>query len=145
MRLIEAAHILVNQLESAIRHVLGMNGVITSKLSPEGLQENLNLNELLWLPEMEAVFGEDLRFDLQGLLVERFGCNLRNRIAHGLMADAEFFSPSVVYLWWLTLRLCCLPLIAQKLEKNEPESSAPDDVPPADAPVDEEVEVPFQD
>ena len=31
------------------------------------------------------LLGEDLVFDLQGLLVERFGVNLRNRMAHGLM------------------------------------------------------------
>jgi hypothetical protein len=141
MRLIEAAHILVNQLEPAIRHVLRMNGVITSKFSPEGIQENLNLNELLWLPEMDAVFGEDLRFDLQGLLIERFGCNLRNRIDHGLLADAEFFSPTVVYLWWLTLRLCCLPLIAQRLESNKPDFGTENGVPPAADSVRKETEI----
>ena len=51
-------------------------------------------------------FGEALAFDLRGLLVERMGANLRNRIAHGLMSDADFSGTDVVYAWWLALRLC---------------------------------------
>ncbi|MBE9041286.1 hypothetical protein IQ235_10895 [Oscillatoriales cyanobacterium LEGE 11467] len=31
-------------------------------------------------------------------------------MAHGLMRDREFFNPLMSYLWWLTLKLCCLPI-----------------------------------
>lgn len=87
-RLIESTHILVGQIEAAIRHVLNSQKVITSKLSAEGIQEERNLNELLAMPETTEVFGEDIVFDLQSLLVERFGGNLRNNVAHGLLTDA---------------------------------------------------------
>jgi hypothetical protein len=33
-------------------------------------------------------------------------------MAHGLIDEDGFFSVQVSYLWWLTLRLCCLPILA---------------------------------
>jgi len=60
---------------------------------------------------MKEILGEDITFDLQGLLVEPAGSNIRNLMAHGLIAHDQFFSEPIVYLWWLTLRLCCLPML----------------------------------
>lgn len=57
-------------------------------------------------------------FDLQGLLVERFGANLRNRMAHGLMADIEFTTPTVLYLWWLVLRICVIYAFTNSRQKR---------------------------
>ncbi|WP_369707395.1 DUF4209 domain-containing protein [Desulfosarcina sp. BuS5] len=57
-------------------------------------------------------------FDLQGLLVERMGANLRNRMAHGLMDYASFFSIHVSYLWAITLRLCCWHIIVSKVREG---------------------------
>jgi hypothetical protein len=34
-------------------------------------------------------------------------------MAHGLIDEDGFFSVQVSYLWWLTLHLCCLPILAQ--------------------------------
>jgi len=108
-----AAHLLIPQFENSIRHVLTQRGVITSGIDPKGIQDERSLNKTLYLPEMQNICGEDLIFDLQGLLTERFGANLRNRMAHGLMSHNDFYSVQVAYLWWLILRLCCLPIIAQ--------------------------------
>ncbi|MDM3843455.1 MAG: DUF4209 domain-containing protein [Aphanizomenon gracile PMC638.10] len=55
---------------------------------------------------MTSIFDEDTLFDLQGLLIEKSGSNLRNRMAHGLINDNDFSSPIFSYLWWVTLRLC---------------------------------------
>ena len=43
-------------------------------------------------------------------------------MAHGLINDSEFLSPIMSYLWWLTLRLCCLPILMhqQKVEQSDP-------------------------
>ena len=111
-----AAHILIPQIEHSLRYVLQQHGVLTSSLDQEGIQDERNLNTTLYLPEATEIFGEDLIFDLKGLLVERFGSNLRNRMAHGLLDHAAFYTPQVAYLWWLTLRICCLPLIARMQE-----------------------------
>ena len=39
----------------------------------------------------------------QGLLVERFGANLRNLVAHGLIPHNGFYTHQASYLWCLIL------------------------------------------
>jgi hypothetical protein len=116
--LVTTAHLLIPQVENSVRHLLTMQGVIVSGLD-QGIQDERSLNTTLYKTETLELFGEDIVFDLQGLLVERFGSNLRNQMAHGLMNYAEFYSWPVVYLWWLVLRLCCLPIYAHIYGKNE--------------------------
>ena len=110
-----AAHLLVPQVENSVRYILEQRGVITSGLDDEGIQDERDLNRTLRLPEfaepLKEVLGEDLLFDLRGLLIERYGSNLRNDLAHGLLDYYALFTPPCVYLWWLTLRLCCIPVI----------------------------------
>lgn len=106
-----ATHFLIPQLESSLRYVLEQHGIITSGLDDEGIQEEYGLNKLLDHPKLTEIFGEDVIFDLKGLLVERWGANLRHSMAHGLMNYDSFFSTEAVYLWWLILRLTILPLL----------------------------------
>jgi hypothetical protein len=131
--LLQAAHLLVPQIEQSIRHLLERQGTIVSGLDDQSIQDEYTLNVILYKykSELTEILGEDIVFDLQGLLVERFGSNLRNLIAHGLMDYFEFGSWWVLYLWWFTLRLCCLMLCAQiyrtsnaRQEKEESNSSA---------------------
>lgn len=114
-----ATHLLVPQLENSIRHVLSRSGVIVSKLDGYGIQEEKDLGALLREPKLEELLGEELVFDLQGLLVERFGTNLRNRIAHGLMGDDEFSSASTLYLWWLVFRICMIYMLVNRNPKRD--------------------------
>lgn len=121
-----AAHLLPPQIEHSIRCILYQRGFITSGLDDEGIQDEHNINTFFRQREAELiqVFGEDLTFDLQGLLVQKgFGSNLRNQMAHGLMSYNGFLQPQVIYLWWLTLRLCCLPIYAQSHD-SQAESGA---------------------
>ncbi|MCG5058625.1 MAG: DUF4209 domain-containing protein [Limnoraphis sp. WC205] len=117
-----STHILIPQIENSIRYLLWQEGVLPSSYKEQGIQDERNLNETLYCPEITSIFDEDTLFNLQGLLVERSGSNLRNRMAHGLINDDGFFSPLMSYLWWLTLRLCCLPMIIyqQKVEQSNP-------------------------
>ena len=108
-----AAHLLIPQIENSIRYLLHQCGVITSKNTSQGIQDEYDLNTTLYLIELENIIGKDLCFDLQGLLTNRFGTNLRNRMAHGLIDYNDFFSSHSCYLWWLTLRLCFLPIFSQ--------------------------------
>lgn len=122
-----AAHLLIPQIENSIRYLLHQCGVITSKNTSQGIQDEYDLNTTLYLIELENIIGKDLCFDLQGLLVNRFGTNLRNRMAHGLIDYNGFFSSHSCYLWWLTLRLCFLPILSQmqirQQEANETSES----------------------
>jgi hypothetical protein len=120
-----STHILIPQIENSVRYLLGKRGAITSGLNDKGIQNEHYLTSTLYprnYPEITSIFDEDTLFDLQGLLVEHSGSNLRNLMAHGRINDDEFLSPLMSYLWWLTLRLCCLPILdyQQKVEQSDP-------------------------
>jgi len=120
-----AIHFLIPQIEASIRYVLAQIGVITSGFDDDGIQDEYNLNRTLresaYTDALTKVFGEDFLFDMRGLLIERFGANLRNDMAHGLIDHNAFYSESGCYLWWLTLRLYSLPTVA-KLRRDEASS-----------------------
>lgn len=101
-----AAHLLIPQLEHALRCMLEGLGHPTFRIDArDGLQYDHDLNTLLYLSPIVDHLGEDLIFDLRGLLVEQCSTNLRNRIAHGLADKDEISSPPAVYLWWMILHL----------------------------------------
>lgn len=117
--LTSAGTILMPQVENAIRHVLEQRGAIVHSRDDEGIEREDDLGKLLDKPEALELFGEDLLFDLQGLLVRPVGSNLRNRVAHGLVADSEFEAPRFLYFWWMVLRLCVTPLLARVVGSAE--------------------------
>jgi len=121
---ITSTHVLIPQIENSVRYLLSQRGAITSSLDLEkGIQNEHDLNRTLHLPEeINSIFDEDTLFDLQGLLVEHSGTNLRNRMAHGLIDDEDFSSPIMSYLWWVTLRLCCWPIYTyqQQVKHSDP-------------------------
>jgi hypothetical protein len=119
---VAASHILIPQIEHLIRELLTKRGVRTFNFDAEGIQDDHDLNTLLYNPELVAAIGDDLCFDLQGLLVNRFGSNLRNEIAHGLRSDDASCGPDVIYCWWLTLHLLSRVLV--------PAQAQPTPVPP---------------
>jgi hypothetical protein len=58
------------------------------------------------MPQTTKVFGEAYVFELRGALCEKFGFDLRNRLAHGFLTESECYGADVVLIWWLVLRLC---------------------------------------
>lgn len=120
-----AAHLLVPQIEQSLRYLLRQHGVRVTGLDAQGVQDEHLLGSLLERPELIEILGEDAVFDLQGLLNERLGSNLRNLIAHGLMNTPSFFTNRVVYLWWLTLHLCCMPIGSLTVEPENGEAEQP--------------------
>jgi hypothetical protein len=101
-----AMHLLIPQLEASLRHVLQQYGVVTSTLDSDGTQKERDINQLLWDSKADEIFGADILFDLRGILIERFGCNMRNEMAHGLIYEGGFYRAESIYLWWLVIRLC---------------------------------------
>lgn len=106
-----ATHLLIPQLESSIRTLLARQGFITTTIKENGVESKLDLGTLLYLDRVKDVFGDDLLFTFRGLLIERFGSNLRNRFAHGI--ESEYLeSEFAIYLWGLALYFYgTLPLI----------------------------------
>jgi hypothetical protein len=79
------------------------------------------LKRLLSLQELADVLGEDLIFDLKGLLVMQESANLRNHLSHGLLGDRDF-GVNAIYFWWLCLRLCVM-LVPLRPSTSENESA----------------------
>ena len=119
---VTATHLLIPQIENSIRYIMNAKGIITSGLDDNGIQQEHNLNSTLYRSEISSILDEDTLFDLRCLLVEHAGSNLRNQMAHGLISDTGFSNPVLPYVWWLTLRLCCIPMINQ-LEAESANSS----------------------
>jgi hypothetical protein len=71
------------------------------------------------------LLGQDQVFELEGLLIRRYGSNLRNSLAHGLLWRPQFFDPSVIYLWWVTLRLAVYHLFPHPNSEPAIPSGAP--------------------
>jgi Domain of unknown function (DUF4209) len=99
---------------------------VSTLSSPQGIQDERSLNVILQeqplRDEMVALIGEDTTFDLEGLLVERLGSNLRNEVAHELL-DVDRFGPGLVsYFWWLTLKLCSYHWLMADLNGDENQS-----------------------
>lgn len=103
-----AGHMVPPQLEAMVRHIVESRGGSTSMLEPGGLQPERPLSVLLETTEAEQALGADGVFELQGLLVDPLGTNLRNEVAHGLRDDSGMFAEEVLYVWWLLLRYCVL-------------------------------------
>jgi hypothetical protein len=115
-----ALHLLIPQFEHAVRSLLGQRGTITSKIDASGIQDERDLGWLLTCSDAEQVFGADLLFEMRGLLIERFGGNLRNEVAHGLIDVDLMTAGQSIYFWWLALHMVVRPLL--NFEASEPPS-----------------------
>lgn len=133
--LVSALHLLVPQVEHLVRWHLKSAGVKTTTLSLDGIETENGLSTLVDLPEVTAIFGEDLAFELKALFCDAFGPNLRNEVAHGLLDTSNCQTAQTFYAWWLVLRMTFNTFwnAAQK-----PQSSSPgDEDPPIEGGADE--------
>lgn len=105
-----AAAVLIPQMEQLIRAVLKRQGMNTLFVDSYGVESEKSLPSLLAMSETAQVLGESLQFELQAMLVEQSGPNLRHNTAHGLLDDAQAWSAASVYIWWLCLKLVVVPL-----------------------------------
>lgn len=102
-----AMHLLIPQLEDSLRYILQQQGIVTSTMNSDNIQEERDINKLLDDEAVAKLLGPNVVFDLRGILIERFGSNMRNELAHGLMPHSSFYGHAApVYLWWIIIRLC---------------------------------------
>ena len=88
-----------------VRYQLRLANVKTSGIDKDGIETENGLSTLVKNPEFDSIFGKDLGFEIKALLCNSFGSNLRNNVAHGLLDMNQMQSHSVIYFWWLCLRL----------------------------------------
>ena len=91
---VQAAHVLIPQIERAIRTGTFLSGKPsnTAHRTGRGVMQFKNLNDLLqregW--SVRGARGEDLRMYLMATLAHPKGMNIRNDVAHGLLTDSDF-------------------------------------------------------
>jgi hypothetical protein len=107
---LNAIHILIPQLENSFREFARMCGDLVTTFENDGKEQVKSLNSIFELPKFIDAYDQDLLFDLRSLLTEKYGSNMRNKIAHGLLSYDEASSSIAVYVWWICLRLCCMYL-----------------------------------
>jgi hypothetical protein len=87
-----ATHILLPQVECALRNLLGLLGRPTNKAvrGESGVMQERNMNEALGDPAVQSVLPENFQRHLQIVFASRLGFNLRNVVAHGLLPASQF-------------------------------------------------------
>lgn len=88
---VKAIHVLVPQIEVALRRLAENLGLPTTKAHPrlQGVGVAVNLGDLLFTPEVAEALGADITLYLQTVYSDPRGRNLRNDMAHGLMSVDE--------------------------------------------------------
>jgi hypothetical protein len=89
-----ATHILVPRVEHSIRTLLVRAGKVPVFWKKHGYEELPDLNAVLRNPDPPKILGNDLVFTMT--VVNRFGGNLRNDLAHGLLETSAFYSETAV-------------------------------------------------
>ncbi len=117
-----AAHLLAPQIENSIRYVLEQNDVDVSNLESDLTQPVKTLGPLLSMPETRKIFGDDLLFELRGLLIEKTGYSFRHQVAHGFVSEGGCYGPEALNVWWLVLHLCYKPIVLAEAEPEEPKT-----------------------
>lgn len=87
---VSAVHILVPQVEAALRDCLAAVGGVTVKPNRNGGFHAITLGDILTDPIFASSVPADLRFHLRALYTDARGLNLRNHVAHGLMHPSGF-------------------------------------------------------
>ena len=100
-----AMHILAPQMENLFRNIANEVGGVTSTLSDDGLAQEKVLSSVFSLPELLDAYDNNIIFAFRGLLNEQAGANIRNRIAHGIIDEAECSSGECLYFGALVIKL----------------------------------------
>jgi Domain of unknown function (DUF4209) len=82
---VKTVHVLVPQVESALRDLLAALGGVVTKPDRHGGSQKISLGEVL-TDEKFAEVPETIRFHMQVLYQDSRGMNVRNELAHGILA-----------------------------------------------------------
>jgi hypothetical protein len=111
-----SVHLLIPQIEQAIRILLEKAGGSVLKAARSGGFNLKTMDELLRDPLLLQIFGEDIEFYFRVLLVDPRGWNLRNCVCHGLCNASAFdtsMSDRIIHI------LLCLALVRQSNNAHE--------------------------
>ena len=101
----EAIHILSSQVENLFRNLAKELGALTVTLENDGSSKEKVLTSVFDLPELIDAYDNDILFLFEGLLNEQAGANIRNNVAHGLLAESTAKSGACIYFICAVIRL----------------------------------------
>lgn len=101
-----ALSILVPQVENSLRELALECGEPVYNLNEDGIEELKTMHAVLELEGVKEHLEEDFLLALKTVFCSKFGFNMRNDIAHGLIADKQFQSFHALYTWWFILKMC---------------------------------------
>ncbi len=118
---ITAINILAPQIENSVRQLAFECGDGVTKINDDGTEEYLSLNSLLSLPHLNDSVDKKLLFNLKIVFASKYGFDLRNRVAHGVLDDEDFSNTHCFFAWWFVLRICLefSPLKQEFFEKMQ--------------------------
>jgi len=106
---VKAIHLLVSQIERAVRNLAGFIGVtITGRGHTKGTMQIRGLGEILYDDLFAQLVDKNLRKYLLAFLADQRGINLRNRVAHGLLEHSQMAQGLSDRLVHVLLALSCL-------------------------------------
>lgn len=103
-----ALNILVPQIENAVRYLAVECGEPVYNINEEGIEEIKTMHAVLELKGVQESLDEDLILALKTIFCSKFGFNMRNNVAHGMLPDQAFQSFKALYIWWFALKFCYL-------------------------------------
>ena len=84
-----ALHLLIPQTENLFREFAKMCGGLVTVFEEDKTEQSKALYSIFESPELLECYNENILFTFRGLLNEKAGANLRNRIAHGITDKQE--------------------------------------------------------
>jgi len=100
-----ALHLLIPQIEKAIRCIADRSGAIVIKQNRERGFDSKSLGLLLALDEIKNAIGEDGVAYFKFSLSDRKGLNLRNKICHGLCTNDDYTAENADLIFLILMRL----------------------------------------
>ena len=115
-------HLLMPQVENAIRCLAELCGAVVYKTDSNGIEECLSLDSILKLEELQESINPEILFNMRVFYTSPYGIGMRDIISHGLRSDKGLQSADCLAVWWFTLHLVCLfspELYKRNYEQNK--------------------------
>ena len=113
---VEAASLLVPQLENSLRHILWVLASVDTTTSDNNrIQTEASLSILLnpknaWKGQLEKILPKRYIHEIDLLFNFAGGPSIRNQIAHGRVPASGFHHYNIVYASWMIIHIALLPL-----------------------------------
>lgn len=110
--LMSAVHLLIPQIEPALRHLLRNAGAEPTLLQSDLIQEDRSLSVMLDQDRLalEEILGASHTLVIDQIFNQK-PPGLRHALAHGLIDSGGCFSPESIYAMWFLYHLTCWPLL----------------------------------